>query len=411
MASFTDEQLMEIIAGGESDRVEFKESLRGEGPKKIRQAVCAFANDLPGHEQPGMVFVGVGDKGVLLGEPVTDNMLLQLANMKTDGNIVPPPSFSVEKRVLHGKEVGVVVVQPSNSTPVRYKGTIQIRIGSRRGIATAQDELILNEKRQHGDRPYDIKPIAHAGISDLSLGLFEHEYLVKAFSEDVLKENDRTLEEQMAATKMIDSIQNPVPTVLGLLTIGRKPKDFLHGSFFQFVRIDGVDLGDNIMDNREFEGNIKEIVQNLDFIMSAHNRTFLKIGTGLRDEKTHLYPLEALQQITRNAILHRNYQSYTPAKLHWFNDRIEVISPGGPFGDVTPQNFGEPGLASYRNPNLADAMKTLDIVQRFGYGLRISAKLLAESGNPPMKFKVDNNFVRVTIEPNPNYLALTGGRL
>ena len=47
----TDSELLEIIHRGESDRVEFTVSM--EDFDKIRQAVCAFANDLPDHRKPG----------------------------------------------------------------------------------------------------------------------------------------------------------------------------------------------------------------------------------------------------------------------------------------------------------------------------------------------------------------------
>ena len=75
-------------------------------------------------------------------------MLRQLADMKTDGNIVPLPSMTVEKLSLPGGDVAVVIVQPSDSPPVRWRGRVHIRIGPRKGIATAQDERILNEKRR-----------------------------------------------------------------------------------------------------------------------------------------------------------------------------------------------------------------------------------------------------------------------
>ncbi len=61
MLYFTDEELLQIIAAGESDRVEFKESLSGDAATRIREAICAFANDLAGHDKPGFVFVGVKD--------------------------------------------------------------------------------------------------------------------------------------------------------------------------------------------------------------------------------------------------------------------------------------------------------------------------------------------------------------
>ncbi len=202
MPDFTDEALLQIIENGESDRVEFKESLSDSAAAEIREAICAFANDLPNHGKPGLVFVGVRDNKTIGDLSVTNQLLRQLADMKTDGNIVPPPSLTVEKRVLQGKEVALITVQPSNSPPVRCKGAIHIRIGPRRGIATSQDERMLNEKRRYGDRPFDLQPIPTAGLPDLNLTQFENEYLTAAFPDEVLAANDRSLNEQLAATKM-----------------------------------------------------------------------------------------------------------------------------------------------------------------------------------------------------------------
>ena len=175
--------------------------------------------------------MGVRNDNTIVGISATDRLLQQLADMKTDGNILPPPTLAVERRVLQNKEVALVVVQPSNSPPVRCKGSICIRIGPRRGIATAQDERILNEKRQFGDRPFDVTPIPTAGLSDLNLTQFENEYLPAAFSDEILAANDRSLREQLSATKMIESAQQPTATVLGLLAIGKNPQDFLPGAY------------------------------------------------------------------------------------------------------------------------------------------------------------------------------------
>ena len=153
--------------------------------------------------------------------PITDHLLRQLSEMKTDGNIVPLPSMTVEKRTLLDGDVAVVIVQPSDSPPVRCRGRIHIRIGSRRGIATAQDERILNEKRRFGDIPFDICPVPSATLPDLDLLQFEREYLAQAFAPDILESNDRSIEEKLAATKMVASMDDTIPTILGLLVIGK----------------------------------------------------------------------------------------------------------------------------------------------------------------------------------------------
>ena len=399
MSGFSEKELLQLIAAGESDRVEFKESLSDHARTRIREAICAFANDLPDHKVPGLVFVGVKDDGTIGNLAVTDRLLQQLTAMKTDGNILPPPSLSVEKQVLRGQDVAIISVQPSDSPPVRFKGAIHVRTGPRRGLATAQDERILNEKRRSGDRPFDIQPIPSARLSDLNLTQFANEYLAQAFSDEILVANDRSLNEQLAATKMIVALDQPTATVLGLLTIGKNPQDFLPGAYVQFLRIDGRELSDDIIDSEDMRGAIPDLLRRINDKLISHNRIAVAIATGAVEQRAALYPIEALQQIIWNAVMHRTYEgTHTPVRITWFNDRIEIMSPGGAFGTVDAENFGQPGFTDYRNPNLADAMKTLGYVQRFGVGIAIAKRQLADAGHPEPEFEVSDNFVCVTIK-------------
>jgi ATP-dependent DNA helicase RecG len=64
---------------------------------------------------------------------------------------------------------------------------------------------------------------------------------------------------------------------------------------------------------------------------------------------------------------------------------------------VTAENFGEPGVADYRNPNLAEAMRVLGFVQRFGFGLAIARRALAENGNPPVELSVQASHITATV--------------
>jgi ATP-dependent DNA helicase RecG len=400
--SLSDEELVALLADLESDRCERKETLHGTAPTTIREAICSFSNDLPGNRQPGVVFVGARDDGTPTGLAITDAILLQLADMKSDGQIVPPPSMAVEKRRLLGADVAVVTVLPSDAPPVRFRGRIRIRTGPRRDTATAQDERILNERRRFGDRPFDVQPIPGAGLADLDRRRFEEEYLPAAIAPEVLAANDRSYEQRLAATKMIVSADEPVPTVVGLLVLGQRTRDFLPGAYVQFLRLAGRDLADPITDEQGIDGPLTELLRRLDEKLQAHNRTAVDLRSGPQERRTPLYPLVAIQQIARNAIMHRTYEgTNTPVRVTWYDDRIEILSPGGPYGTVTAQNFGTPGLADYRNPSVAEALRVLGFVQRFGVGIATARRELDANGNPPLQFAVDANNVGVILRVAP----------
>jgi len=400
MTAYSDQDLEAMLSDIESDLAERKESFRGDVPAKAREAVCAFANDLPGRRQPGVLFIGARDDGTPSDLVVTDELLRQLAEIKADGNIVPPPTLTVTKRRLRGHEMAVVTAWPADSPPVRYKGRVYIRIGPRRGIASAQDERILNEKRRHGDRPFDVRPVPSSALIDLDRRRFDDEYLPAAFASDVLAANERSYEQRLAATKMVVAADEPTPTVLGVLVLSSRTRDFIPGAYVQFLRIAGRELADPVSDEQLIDGPVAEVLRRTDEKLSAHNRTAVDLTSDDRERRTSLYPMPALQQIVRNAIMHRSYEATNaPVRVTWYDDRIEIISPGGPFGTVTVENFGQPGLADYRNPDLAEALHVLGFVQRFGVGIATARRELHANGNPPPEFEVNSSHVGVTLRP------------
>lgn len=378
MSYYNDVQLEAMMLDLESDCVERKQSFQGDAPQKVREAVCAFANDLAGHGEPGVVLIGVHDKGTPMPDfVVTDELLRSLADIKTDGNIVPPPTLLVEKRRLQGSEVAVISAWPCDTPPVRYKGRIHVRWGPRRGLATAQDERILNERRRHRDRPFDIQPITSATMAHLSRIRFELEYLPALVAPDVLQANDRSYEQKLAATKMIVDESDSIPTVLGLLTLSNKPSDQIPGAWGQFLRLAGIEISAPIVDEETVYGTVSDQIRRLEEKLAAHNLRSVRFADVVTEERHEKYPAEALRQLLRNAYMHRSYETTNaPIRVYWFDDRIEITSPGGPYGSVTLENFGQPGIADYRNPNLAEAMRALGLVQRFGIGIGIARKAL-----------------------------------
>jgi ATP-dependent DNA helicase RecG len=394
MKRLNDDELLALLNDPESDRAERKRSFKGDTPTKARQAVCAFANDLPNYNQPGILFIGANDDGTPSKEPITDALLRSLADMKTDGNILPLPVFSVEKRILRGVEMAIVTVLPSDMPPVKYDGRIWIRTGPRRAIANEQEERILNEKRRYKNLPFDLYPIPTATLSDLSRLVFESEYLPSAFAPDILEENRRSYEERLASCKLIVSPQDTRPTVLGLLAIGKSPQDFIPGACIQFLRIDGFELADPVIDEEEIGGTVVEMLRRAEEKLKSHNRVAVDITSASTHQVSMPYPPAALQQILYNAVLHRTYESTNaPIRVYWFNDRIEINSPGGPYGNVTSENFGKPGITDYRNPNIADVLKTFGFIQAFGRGIPVARRAMEVNGNPPLEFQTNQSIV------------------
>ena len=394
MERYSDEELTEMLHDLESDCIERKESFTGETPRKAREAICAFANDLPNHNKSGVLFIGATDDGKPNGLQITDRLLLTLSDMKTDGNILPFPVITVEKRILDNAEMAVITVLPSDSTPVKYDGRIWIRTGPRRALANEQEERILIEKRQSKNIPFDLRPVYGATIEDLSRGFFEDEYLPMAIAKEVLDANNRSYEERLAACKMIVSVDDTTPTFIGLMAIGKKPREHLGGAYIQFLRIDGLDPMAPIIDELEIKGRIKEMYGRAEDKYRAYNRISIDVFSGPTHVEKSDYPETAFRQILCNAILHRRYEeNNAPIHFYFYNDRIEINSPGSPFGDVTIENFGKLGLVAYRNKNLAEVMKNLDLGQRFGFGIKWAKETMKENGNPPIEFKVSSSNV------------------
>ncbi len=266
----------------------------------------------------------------------------------------------------------------------------------------AQEERILNERRRHGNRPFDISPVPGTGIGDLNRRRFEDEYLPNAVDRDLLQANDRSLKERLAAAKMIASVDDQRATILGLLVLGVCPRDFIPGVSIQFLRIGGHDLSDPIIDEMAIDGTVPEMLSRLDDKLRSHNLRRVDIVNQDIEHLTSNCPLAAVQELARNAVIHRDYETTNaPVRVTWFDDRIEIQNPGGPFGSVTTANFARPGVTDYRNANLAESMKVLGYVLRVGVGIPTAQRLLREDGHPEPEFMVEPTHLLATARTVP----------
>jgi len=389
----TDAELESLYVDMESDRVERKRNAGDSS--KIRQAICAFANDLPNHRLPGVIFIGQESDGTCANLTIDERLLESLGGWRGDGQLQPFPMMTVAAKTINGCSVAVIEVQPSDNPPMKFEGRAWIRVGPRRAVASPEEERRLVEKRRWKDLPFDAKGVHDAKLEDLDLRRFAVEILPAMVPPDVLAQNGRTQEQQLSALRLLRP--EGMPTVTAILVLGKNPQAWFPGAYVQFLRIDGINLTDRILDRHELSGSLLDQIVRLDDLIAINIRQSVDIGGPTRLEKPD-YPIEAIRQLVRNALVHRVYDgTNAPVRVTWYSDRIEIQSPGGPFGQVTPENFGRSGVTDYRNPTIASLMLDLGFVERFGVGIAIARRVLQENGNPQLEFEVNTQHVLAVV--------------
>jgi len=380
--NMTQEFVLDLISDMESDRIE---RTRSTADDKLGQAICAFSNDFPNHQKPGYLLLGVNDDGSLSGKRWSDDDLQKIGGMKTNGKILPQPSVVVSQVFsFEDGDVVVVEVKPSSYPPVRYDGRCWIRVGPRRDKASLEEERILTERRASYAKTYDLVPAMGSSLDDLSIEYFKTSYLPLAIDRDTLMENGRTSEEQLASLRFYD-IKEKCPSNAGILVFGLNPQFFLPGAYIQYIKFAGPEMTDDVEFEKKFSGALITELRILDDFIKANIVKDRPLRSDSFQESTgRNYPYWALRELVMNAIMHRNYESNAPIYIYEFSNRIEIINPGGLYGEATPQNF--PNASDYRNVVLAEAMKVLGYVNRFNYGVKRAKGELVQNGNGEPEF-------------------------
>ena len=381
----TIEELKDILAIDESYRVE--RTVSTSNMDKFQEAICAFANDLPGKRQKGYLLIGVLDDGHIGGLKVDDALMKKISGIRSDGNILPLPVMNTEKVELPEGDVLVVEVTPSLIPPVRYRGRTFVRIGPRRDIASEAEERILIERRASYMATFDATPCFAAKLEDLDLQVFRNKYLPKAVSPEILESESRPVEEQLAALGMFD-LDNKCPTFAGIVLFGHNPRRFMPGAYVQYVCFEGKDKTSNVLNEREFSDNYCELLPKLESLLEMSViKQYPVQASMLREDMVKNYPYWAIRELLMNGCMHRDLQSNTPLRFYEFSDHLEITNAGGLYGNARPENF--PKINDYRNPIIAGAMKSLGYVNKYNRGIGQVQKELSENGNPKAEFDVN----------------------
>ena len=311
----------------------------------------------------------------------------------------PPlrPSFSVEE--IEGETIVAVEVpeisfdqKPCYHRPHHLHGGSFIREGnSTRRMSDYEIYSFISSRTQP---KFDAEPILEATLEDLDRGKRE-EYLAqqrKALPnapywnlpfEQILS--------QLCIVIETDGILRP--TLAGLLMFGSYPQRFEQQMVVVFLQFYGTTTteeapsGERFLDNRKFEGTVKEIIDNAtDYVMASMRKGSLIRGVTRQDIPE--YPEVALREAIVNAVAHRDYSHFVRGshiQVRMFADRLEVQNPGGLYGGVTVDELKEG--QSTRNLLLVQLMEDVHLVENRGSGIDAMLDAMRKANLQPPRFE------------------------
>ena len=421
-------ELLEIIANGENSGVEFKrDDIR---PEQLAKEIVALVNF-----QGGRILLGVEDNGAISGlqRPDIEEWVMNVAADKVHPLVLP---FYEEVNMGEAGRVAVLTFPQGNSKPYvrRHKGAeeIFIRVGSTSRAATREQQMRLYEIG--GMLHTEALPVSRTSSADLDWVRIEN-YFLDIIRDPVLQDNPETWGRRWAMTGRamvgrdmvvnLEAVEHHLAnlgfliepggmcTVAGMVLFGKQPRRHLKQAglrVFAFsgktkeyqakldlimdapltARFDVRDGGRHVVD----DGLTEKFLQAIDpFITEEPNR----ITGGLRREKNRLYPIEAIREIVINALVHRDWTRSVDIEVGLYEDRLEVISPGGLHNSMTVEKMIA-GLRYSRNTVLMETMRDYGYVDYRGMGIRSKVlPLLKAHKHPEPSFEANEDHLKTTL--------------
>lgn len=372
--------IKELINGGESKTVEFKEDF----PQKnqISKTVCAFANRAGGY-----IVVGVNDRGDVKGlsNDLLDEYLDRISNIVHD-SVYPMLIPELYTYKIDNKNVIVVQVYPGNMPPYyiksdgKLKGTY-IRVGKTNKQADSEMIQELERRRVNKTFDEDISREADEGSISNLIRILEN-----ALVKEVTKEKLENLN-LLIAVGDVKYLSNAALIVLGEMDNCRiKCARFTGDSVLDFI------------DRKEYSGNLfNQLNSAIGFIKSHINIAGVISGSGLRRKDVLEIPEEVFREAVLNAIVHRDYSiSGSDIKIAVYNSRIDVISPGGLPKSITVEEIYA-GRSEIRNKIIARIFREAGIIEQWGSGIPRIREACEQKGLKTPEISENGMFVKLTI--------------
>lgn len=107
-------------------------------------------------------------------------------------------------------------------------------------------------------------------------------------------------------------------------------------------------------------------------------------------------PEAAFREAIANALIHRVWDVESHIRVLMFDDRLEIVSPGGLPSGITEEEYLSGKISVLRNRNLANVCYRLGFAEIFGTGIT-RIKQLYEAGLKKPDFEVSENTIKIVL--------------
>ena len=376
--------LSNLLARGPNQTTAFLPDPKAE---TLAETLVAFAN-----ADGGTILIGVTPEGTVTGDVLSEDVEGVL--VQALGLCRPPVATEWGQEELSQGTVIHITVARSPELHSLADGRVLIRHGPENRPLGGDAIRQLAATKSSGD--FEAEPVGGATRDDLDDTVIE-EYMEKR-AERGRRPIRGTVDEHLIEIGALTP--DGTPTVSGLLLFGKCPQEYLPQSGVVFVRFVGTEpRGQNGLAGygrrAELEGPLARLLEAAWSIVWEEMRVGAVV-TDLKREEQPEYPRFAVREALVNAVAHRDYRlSGRRVEIRMFEDRLEVISPGGLPGYITVDNIVEEHFS--RNPRIVAGLFQWGYIEELGLGIDRMIEEMLQHGHPAPEFKATPYSFGVTL--------------
>ncbi len=310
----------------------------------------------------------------------------------------PPLSIKATFQETEGKKFICLSVDPSPEIISLRPGKAFLRVGGR-NISLAQAKIkTLRETRL--ETWHEREVLTKSSLADLDESLLA-QFLGKSLS---LAEAEKILYRPYGLIAYHRG--TPLLTRAALYLWAKDPWRWHARPGLEFIRLEGNKKEDgpnyNIKERIRLEGPILRIIAELNGFIDQHIQERV-IRQDLFFKEKFVYPISALKEVLINALAHRDYSLEGRAiEVYMYDDRLEVVSPGGLPGFLKIDHLQErKGIHYARNPLIVRVLTDMGIMHSMGQGFSTIFGEMQKNGLNPPEIRVSGNCFQVVLRNAP----------